>query len=298
MKVLLTGGTGFVGKEIREKLREQGHDVRLLVRPGSEADLLHAGEYDVVRGQILNTNACLHACDGCDAVIHLVGIIREYPAKGITFDETHRVATKNIVDAARRLGVKRFVHMSALGAREDATSVYHRTKYAAEQVVQGSPLRWTIFRPSWIFGPGDHLMATVLDLIHKPVVPLIDGGNNSFQPVARDDVATAMTAALLMPETQGKIYELGGPDRVAFKDVVQKVAEALGVSVRTMNVPSWAVRPVVAAMQRFAFFPLTVDQLRMLGEDNVCEIDPFVKTFRIEPKSFLQSLPAVAKKAA
>ena len=293
MKVLLTGGTGYVGSALREYVRNQGHEVRLLVRAGSEGKIDSPNSYEIIRGDVFNTNACLKACDGCDAVIHLIGIIREFASKGITFDQHHIAATSNIVDAARRTEVPRFIHMSALGARREARSNYHKTKFESEQLVRGSTLRWTIFQPSWIFGSGDHGTRQVVDLIHKPVVPLINGGKMLIQPIALQDVCTVMTKALGMPETQQETYELGGPDKVAFRELVEKVAAQFGVQVRTISVPTWVVRAAVAAFARFPSFPLTTDQLRMLLEDNVCEIDHYVRTFQIEPKSFGEILPTL-----
>ena len=297
MKVLLTGGTGYVGSHLRNRLRDAGHDVRLLVRRGSEHKVSDPDGFDVVTGDIFDTNTCLHACEGVDAVVHLVGIIREDPAHGTTFDEVHRVATRNLVGAAKIERVERFVLMSALGARADAPSSYWRSKAAAEKLVLEGPLRSTIFRPSFLFGHGDDLTRMVTDLVHKPIVPLIDGGRSLFQPVALDDVCDVFTRSLRMPETQGHTYELGGPDRVSFKDIVLRTADCLGVTVRTMSVPSWALRPVVSLMDRWPSSPLTSDQLKMLGEDNVCEIDPYVKTFRLEPKSYLEALPSLVEGA-
>jgi NADH dehydrogenase len=181
--------------------------------------------------------------------------------------------------------------MSALGVQDNAKANYHRTKFAAEQLVEKSKLRWTIFRPSLILGAGDHFTREIVDLLHKPVIPLIGGGKNLFQPIAIDDVCTVMSASLAMPETQGQIYELGGPDRVSCEELIRAIADKLGVRARTVSVPSWIVKPMVAVLDRFSSFPLTRDQLTMLGEDNVCEIDHFVKTFQIEPKSFQQILP-------
>lgn len=291
MKVLMTGGTGYVGSHLRDYVREEGHDVRLLIRRESTHKVGPASGFEVTEGDILNTNACLRACDGVDAVVHLVGLIREDRREGVTFDEMHRVATHNIVDAARRSGVERFVHMSALGTRADAASEYHRTKFAAEQIVQSCPMRWTIFRPSFTFARGDLLSRRIKELLSRPIVPLIDGGKSRLQPVALEDVCRCMASALAMPETQGQIYELGGPDRLTFRDLVGHAAVALNRGLKTMSVPAWAVRPAVAALQRFMSFPLTLDQLKMLVEDNVCEIDHYVKTFEIEPKSFLKALP-------
>lgn len=293
MKVLLTGGTGFIGTRLRDELRSEGHDVRLLVRRESEHKVPSPNSFDIVYGDIFNTNACLRACDGRDAVINLVGIIREYPHKGITYDEYHRIATKNIVDAARRQGAGRFLQMSALGAREDAEASYQRSKYAGEEIVKDSPMRWTIFRPSIVFGPGNEELRRLFELVYKPVVPLINGGGTLLQPVAVEDVTACMTMALAMAETQGKTFELGGPDRISLKETLLGVAKVLGRKLKTVNVPLWSVRPVVRLMQRFAAFPVTADQLRMLLEDNVCEIDPYVKAFQVEPKSFVQALPAL-----
>jgi NADH dehydrogenase len=296
MRVLLTGGTGYVGSRLREYLIKDGHEVRLFVRPASKnkvKSLEKKGALDIVYGDIYQTNAVLHACDGVDAVVHLVGIIREVPAKGITFEELHRVATSNVVDAAKRTGVQRIVHMSALGAADDAESDYHRTKRAAERIIEGSGIKWTIFRPSWIFSPGDELSRTIVSLVNRRVLPLIGGGRSLMQPVALDDVCSCMARSLAMPETQGKIYELGGPDRLAFKEIVATAASQLGKKPKEVVVPTWAIRPFVWALQRFESFPLTLDQLKMLSKDNVCEIDPFVKTFQIEPKSFRTAIPAL-----
>lgn len=293
MKVLVTGGTGYLGRNLIGYVRRDGHDVRLLVRQGSEHKVASPDSYEIITGDIFNTNACLRASDGCDAVIHLVGIIREFPSRGITFDQYHRVATHNIVDAARRNGVGRFIHMSALGTNENARAVYHQTKLAGERVVQESPLRWTIFRPSWIFGPGDQLVKQITQLIRGRVVPMIDGGRSVFQPIAVENVCECMSRALVMPETQHAAYDLGGPDRMAFKEIVQAVATEMGVGVRSMSVPGWAIKPVVGVLQRFAWFPLTIDQMRMMAEDNVCEVDRFVRTFQVDPQKFAKALPTL-----
>jgi len=292
MKVLITGGTGYVGSVLREYVKKAGHDVRLLVRPES-AHKVVSKEYELAEGDIFNTNACLRATDGVDAVIHLVGLIREFSWKGVTFDEYHRVATRNIVESAEISGVGRIVHMSALGASETARSTYHKTKWAGEEIVRQSKMRWTIFRPAWIFSRGDEISTRMKELAHMPLVPLFDGGGTLQQPVALEDVCSCFVRALEMPETQSQTYELAGPDRVAFKDILATVASTIGSPVKTVSVPSGLVAPFVKILQRFQSFPLTVDQLRMLSEDNVAEIDRFVKTFEMEPKSFSKALPGL-----
>jgi NADH dehydrogenase len=275
MKVLLTGGTGYVGRTLREKLREQGHDVRLLVRRESAHKVETGDGFEVVPGDILDSHACMRAVDGCEAVVHLVGIIREYPNDGTTYVAMHTEATFNILDAARRMGIERFVHMSALGARADSRSRYHVTKFEAEEIVRDSGLRWTIFRPSVIFHPGDLFIRELADLIHRQVVPVIDGGKALLQPVALENVTDAMARTLHMPETQGRAFDVGGPDRIRFSDLLDRIAKHYQVHPNTMKVSSLFMRPVVKLMQRFKTFPLTEDQLLMLVEDNICDTGAF-----------------------
>lgn len=293
MKVLLTGGTGFVGTELRKALRNEGHEVRLLVRPHSTGSAAIGGDYEIAYGDVLDTNACLRACEDCEAVVHLVGIIREYVSRGITFDELHSTATRNLVEAATRQGVKRFVHMSALGVREGAASRYHKTKLAAEEMVKASPLRWTIFRPSVIFGRGDDFIWTLVRMVKGRIVPLINGGRALMQPVAVSDVCRCMSSSLTMPATQGCTYELGGPERLSFRRMIDLVSSQLGLNIRKISIASPLARPVVRIMERFPSFPVTTDQLSMLLEDNVCETATFEKTFRIRAESFVCSLPSL-----
>ncbi len=294
MKVLVTGGTGYVGRSLREKLRDQGHDVRLLVRQES-THKVGAGEgYEVVGGDVGDSHACLKAVDGCAAVVNLVGIIREYPDDGTTYVAMHTEATFNVLDAARRSGIERFIHMSALGASPDARSKYHTTKFEAEEIVKNSGLRWTVFRPSVIFDRGDMFIQELVDLVHRSVVPIIDGGKAMLQPVSLANVTDAMADSLVKPETQGTMFEVGGPDRVQFRALLDKIAAHYKVHMNTMAISSTFMKPVVKLLQGFKSFPLTVDQLMMLVEDNVCDTTEFQKAFGIEKlDSFEEALPSL-----
>ncbi len=290
MKLLLTGGTGFVGKALRRSLAGNGHDVRLLLRrppspPPSDSNL-----DDIVRGDVLDTNCCLRACDGREAVIHLVGIIRERPGDGITFDQLHTAATANMADAAGRQGVKRFIYMSALGARETAVSDYHRTKFASEKILKRSPLAWTIFRPSVIFGRGGEFIPAMVQMIRRRIVPLIGGGKSRLQPVSIDDVCGCVTASLRMAETRMRVFELGGPEKITFAEMTSMIGAILGVKPVTFPAPSFIMKPLVRIMDRFPNFPLTSDQLTMLLEDNVCDTQEVENVFGFRPASFIGAL--------
>lgn len=281
MKILLTGATGFVGRALAAELKSMGHSVRALVRIESVHKIGADSGYEVTTGDILDTHACLRAVSGCDAVIHLVGIRNEDPPVGTTYEAMHTSATYNIADAARRARVPRFVQMSGLGTREDAASRYHQTKWEAEGIVRKSGMRWTIFRPSVIFGPGDEFHMLLADLVHRPVVPIVDGGKSLLQPVSIGNVVTAMAKSVTMPETQGQVYEVGGPEQIAFKEILERVAKHYEVWPNYSRVSSKLMKPVVKMLGRFRGFPLTYDELLLMLEDNICDTDHFTSTFDI-----------------
>ena len=155
-RVFVTGGTGFVGSAVLDELTRRQFEISVLVR---RSNSLAAGPMvRPVVGELSDRDALNRGMQDCQAVIHLVGIIMEKPSKGITFEHIHVGGTRAVVEAAVRNGIQRYIHMSALGAREDAASAYHRTKYAAEQYVRASGLEWTILRPSLIHGPHGEFM--------------------------------------------------------------------------------------------------------------------------------------------
>src|SRR5262245_38217408 len=154
-RIFVAGATGFVGRSVVRALLARGFLVRWLVRHGSERLLKGVESIDRVPGDVLRPEGLVACAEGCAAIVNLGGIIREHRARGVTFERLHVQATANLLRVAREAGVKRYVQMSALGARPDARSSYHRTKSRAEEAVRDSGLQWTIFRPSIIFGPGD-----------------------------------------------------------------------------------------------------------------------------------------------
>ncbi|MFD2369230.1 complex I NDUFA9 subunit family protein [Brevibacillus sp. GCM10020057] len=272
MKVFVSGATGFVGKGILEKLREHGHHAVCLIRPGSEGKKQADIQTTDVTGDLFDRESLAKAMAGCDAVIHLVGIIREQPGKGITFERVHVEGTRNVVEAAKEAGIRRFVHMSALGARENAPSAYHRTKYAAEQLVQASGIPHVIFRPSVIFGPGDEFVNMLADLVKLPVTPVLGTGSYLLQPVARETVADVFVQALTLPAATNRIFETGGPAAITYEQILDTIGAVLGKkSVRKLHIPLSLMKPVIHLMEGFSFFPITNTQLTMLLEGNACQ---------------------------
>lgn len=267
-RIFITGGTGFVGSAIRAQLKDR--TVRLLVRDRATADRLRGPNVETVVGDVTRPETLRDKVEGCEAVIHLVAIIAE--EGGATFNGIIRQGTVHVVDEAKRAGVDRFLHMSAMGTRNDPRFGYFEAKWQAEQAVIKSGIPWTIFRPSVIFGPGDEFINTLAKLVKAaPVIPVVGTGRSKFQPVAVNEVATAFVRALDDPETAEHIYDLGGGKTYEYQEMLSVIAARLGKQKPMVKVPVALMKPVVALskpLPKALRPPVTSEQLKMLSIDN------------------------------
>ena len=284
MKIFLAGGTGFVGGHVRRALLAKGHNVRLLVHRRSAG-----GEPGVeeIEGDATLQPSLVKAVAGCDATVNLIGIIREFPRRGVTFQRLHIEATRNIISAAKSAGIGRHLQMSALGTAADSDSGYFKSKFAAEEEVRGSGLDYTIFRPSIIFGPKDAFINQLAGYLRSfPAMPVIGDGEYQMQPISADDVARCFAEALDKPETIKQTFELCGPDRMSYNALLDTIGRVLGKQrVLKAKNPLLLMRLIVPVMERFAFFPITSDQITMLVQGNICD-GSWRKTFTFEPTRF------------
>jgi len=284
MKIFIAGGTGFVGGHLTTELLQRGHELVLLAHGNASSA---SSEISFIKGDVTDPASYGPAMKGCDAAINLVGIIREFPAKGVTFERLHVEATQSMVQATQHAGVLRYLQMSALGTRLDAVSGYHRTKWRGEEIVRGSGLAWTIFRPSLIFGPKDafvNMLAANLRL--APVMPTMGDGNYRLQPIHGADVARCYADALEKPETAGQTFELCGEDRLTYRELLDAIAEALGKGHPWKPaLPLSLMKPIIKTLQGFSTFPITMDQLQMLLEENICD-GCWRNTFNFDPIRF------------
>lgn len=287
MKLFIAGGTGFVGGHLCRELLARGHQLRLLVhsRSGAAAGIEH------FPGDVSDAGSCRQGATGCDAVINLVGIIREFPGRGVTFKRLHVEATANMLAAARENGIRRYLQMSALGSRPGAVSGYHRSKYAAEELVAAAGLESTIFRPSLIFGQGDAFVTMLAGYVRSlSAVPVVGSGRYRLQPIAAEDVARCFALALEKPATIGQVYTLCGRDRLNYLELVDAICRALGKSfVLKVKNPLSLMKLVTPLLERFSFFPLTSDQITMLLEESICD-GSWRETFGFEPVGFEEGI--------
>ena len=269
-KIFLTGGTGFVGTEILEELVRNKYKVKVLIH--SPKPTTSSKFVKIVRGDVRNIEPFVDSVKGCDAVIHLVGIIREIPWKGVTYERLHVEATKNMITVAKENKIKRFIHMSANGAKPKGTK-YQTTKYRAEQLVKNSGLTYTIFRPSIIFGEYDNFINRLARQMSFGIVPYVGDGNYQLQPVSVKTVAEAFVKSINNKKAFNKTYHLGGPDIYSYKELLDLIASIKGLKMIKIPIPAWFVKIFSSSFGWLPQFPITNGQVTMLLEGNTCDYE-------------------------
>lgn len=294
--ILVAGAAGFVGRNLIKELTAQKLKVRCLVRDPAKASKVLGPSIELSAGNILEPSTIIDAITPeVTAVVNLVGILME--TRKASFGQVHVEGVSNIVSACQRKGVKRLIHISALGTRDNARSRYHRTKREAELLIVRSGLEYTVFRPSIMFGAEDLFTNRLAGAIRlSPVVAVPGSGRNLMQCVFVKDVARALALSLTLPETRGKIYEIAGPERLSFDLVIDNIAHALGKKVKKVHVPmSMMKAAAIAAEIILPKPPITRDALLMLEEDNVTDNNALPRVFGIRPVSFLDGIKTYLK---
>jgi NADH dehydrogenase len=286
MKGLVTvfGGSGFLGSQIVRALAKRGHRVRVAGRNPGRGYALRmlgdVGQIEVVQANVRFPASLERALDGAEAVVNCVGVLFESGRQ--RFQTLHAMGAQNIAEAAAARGIERFVQISAIGADEASPAKYARTKAMGEAAVREAVPTATVIRPSVIFGQGDgffNLFATLATLPLPLPLPLVGGGETKFQPVYVADVAAAVAAALDDPASAGRTYELGGPEVLSFRALMERMLKEIGRRRVLLPVPFPLARligvggDIMASVKGVIGLvpspPLTTDQVEMLKTDNV-----------------------------
>ena len=278
MKVLVTGGTGFVGPAIVRRLVEDGHTVRVLEHtPGASAAL---PSQEAVEGSMTDAASLRRAVEGQGAVVHLVALLTGSPEE---FRRVMEEGTRELVAAAREAGVQRFVLMSALGTSEETKDLvpYYHAKWQMEQDVKASGLEHVIFRPSFIFGREGGALGQFKKIARlAPVTPIVGPGTQRIQPIWVDDVAAYFAEGLVKPEAANRTFELGGPDTVTWNEFWSRLKRAQGARRPSVHLPFGLMRLQASVLEKLPNPPVTRDQLTMLAAgDNVVSNTDAVDTF-------------------
>jgi uncharacterized protein YbjT (DUF2867 family) len=296
MRVLVTGGTGVIGKAAVDALLAADHEVRIFSRRAEEDAALWDGGVEVHSGSITSPEEVADAAEGCDAVLHIVGVIDE--TDELTFETVNIEGTRRMVQEAERAGVARFVYVSSLGA-DVGESDYHRSKREAEAIVRAFTGAWTIVRPGNVYGPGDRVISLLLKMVRTlPAIPVITGGDRPFQPIWTGDLATALVAVLERDELAGEQLEVAGDEQVTVDHLVDLLQEVTGKDAVHLPVPDWLARiGAEAAAAVGVHLPVNADQITMLQEGNT--IDPprrnaLTETLGISPIGLREGLKLLA----
>lgn len=295
--ICILGGSGFIGRHLLARLRLDGHRLKILTRSErTRARLFRQISAEALVTDVYDEAALQRAFAGCDAAINLIGILNEPGHDGREFRRVHAELPRSIARAARAAGVKRFLHMSALGAAPDAPSTYLKTKAAGNVAVTealGTEIPWTIFMPSVIFGPGDGLTCRFARLLRfTPLVFPLACPDARMAPVYVGDVVDAFARSLDDARSHGQYYELCGPDALTLQEIVELTARTAKLRRKIIPLPDSLSRLQAAILEYFPGKPFSRDNYLSTRRDSVCTgARPGLAEFGIAPSAMNKVVP-------
>ena len=286
MKILVTGGTGVVGKAAVSELLRRGHFIRLLSRNAEQDSEEWPSDIETWPASVSDSESMNGSAEGCDLVLHVAGIVSESPPE-VTFANTNVEGTRNVVREAMRAKCGRLIYISSLGA-DTGESKYHKSKRGAEDIVRSFAGGWIILRPGNVYGPGDDVASTLLTMVRTlPVVPVVDAGEDKFQPVWVEDLAKAIGDAVERTDLHGKALDLAGDEQTSMNDLVDRLIVITGRKPARMPIPSGIISAGAALAGLVGVkTPITEEQLTMLHEGNVVRVpgqNALTGVFKITP---------------
>lgn len=287
--IVITGASGYVGSHITQRLIEQGELVRAMVHNRQRAEAkgnLEGLDLEWVEADVTKPETLGEAFEGATTVVHTVAIAIE---KGsLTYEEVNYEGTVNVLEAAKKADVRRFINMSQLGADPDIPYRFLASKGKAQQYVANSDTDWTAFRPSVIWGPEDEFANTFARLVPlSPIIyPIVGSEDSKFQPIWVEDVTTSVVKSIGDAETIGKEYELGGPEILTLEEIEHRTLKAVGAKRLMVPFPMPILRLIVALMETvLPNPPVTRSLLELLQVSNVPSNNA-IHQFVTEPRPF------------
>jgi NADH dehydrogenase len=268
MRVAITGGTGFVGRQLARRLVGSGHEVVLIARgvDGRDPSIFAEARTSLFAADLSSVSELERAFAGCDVVMHCAGINRE--AGKQTYRAVHIEGTRNVCEAAKRVGVRKLMALSFLRARPDCGSAYHESKFAAEEIVRGAGLDYTVFKAGVIYGLGDHMLDHLSHALHTfPIFALVGMKQHPARPLAVEDLTSLMQAAINDARLARKTIAVTGPDEMKFPEMVRRVATVIGKKPLMFRAPLALHYALAWVAERTMKIPLTsMAQVRILSE--------------------------------
>ncbi len=288
--ILVTGAGGFAGSRIMTRLVDEGQNPRGLVRDATRArQRLPASGYELVAGDTTKPETLAAAVEGVDTIIHTAFITADRKqGPGVNYYETNVRGTNNLLDAAKRAGVRRIVELGGLGTKPAKPGSYMQGRWAADEAIKSSGLAWSILGPSIQFGSGSAFFTGLADLVKSaPAVPMVGNGKRLFQPIWVDDVARAIVLMATLPQRyDGRVIEIGGPQIFSYAQILDLIMQTLGT--RKPKVPGPTPLVAIGAAVMEAVLPkppITVAAVGLFSFDNVAQLDGVEREFGFQPRA-------------
>lgn len=288
--ILITGASGYIGRHLVARLAAQGERPRCLVRNVRRAaNILHVDKVELVHGDTTSPDSLETAVQGVDTIVHTAFITADRKqSTGNNYEETNVRGTANVIQAAKKAGVKRIIVISGLGTKPDKPGSYMQGRYLAEKMIKESGLDWTIIQPSVLFGKDAPFFKGLADLIRvSPAVPLIGCGKIMFQPIYVEDVVTVIIKVLEEPErTKNKTYTIGGPEYYSFTQIIDALLHAMHKKRLKVPAPTPLVGVGAAVMEAvLPKPPLTKAAMTLFTFDNTTDLNSVERDFGFKPVS-------------
>lgn len=295
MKIVVAGGTGFLGRHVCRALLDSGHEVVVLGRDPSKvsriAELQGAG---AVRGDVTDRASLEGTLNGAEAVVGCVQFPNhpvEVPRKNLTYDEYDRKGTENLLEEGAAAGVQRFAYLSGAGADLTSDKSWYRAKGFAEHAIKESGLRYAIVRPSWAYGPEDRALNRFAQIARfSPVVPQLGLGPQWVQPVSFEDISLTFKRIFERDQAWDKVYEIGGPDVMTMREIIATLLDVTGKRRVIVPIPAWLAKLGTAPLVMLPKPLMSPQGIEFAIQDGIVDNTAIREVLDIEPVPLREGL--------